>query len=98
MPPESVAVPPFRDIMEAALKGEPAIPFRVPPGIKLVRVDPTSGLPVRTSERGGIWEAFKPGTEPSADQPVAGGVLDGGARLAPGIAVPVPATDSGGIY
>ncbi len=95
----SVAVPPFRDIMEAALKGEPAIPFRVPPGIKLVRVDPASGLPVRPSERGAIWEAFKPGTEPSADQPAAAGsVLDGGARLAPSIAVPVPATDSGGIY
>jgi len=95
----SVAVPVFRDIMEAALKDEPAIPFRVPPGIKLIRVDPTTGAPVRPSERGAIWEAFKPGTEPTGDQPTAaGGILDGGARIAPQIAVPVPANDSGGIY
>ena len=56
----------------------------------------------------GVWFGFdnprtlgpnETGTEPSTDQPVAaGGVLDGGARLAPQIAVPVPATDSGGIY
>jgi penicillin-binding protein 1A len=54
----SVAVPVFRDVMEAALRDQAPIPFRVPPGIRLVRVDPATGLPVRPSERGAIWEAF----------------------------------------
>ncbi len=69
----SIAVPIFRDFMEAALKDQPAIPFRVPPGIRLVRVDPRSGQLASASERGSILEAFKPGTEPSGRD----SVLDG---------------------
>jgi penicillin-binding protein 1A len=34
------AAPIFRDFMMAALKDKPATPFRVPAGIKLIRVDP----------------------------------------------------------
>ncbi|KUL94276.1 penicillin-binding protein [Bosea sp. WAO] len=56
------AAPIFRDFMSAALRDKPAVPFRIPPGTKLIRVDPLSGL--RTSE-GGILEAFKPGTAPA---------------------------------
>ena len=32
------AAPVFRDFMQMALKDKPATPFRVPPGIKLIRV------------------------------------------------------------
>ncbi len=48
--------------MTQALKDKPDTPFRVPPGIKLVSVDPHSGL--RSSGAGAILEAFKPGTAP----------------------------------
>ena len=45
-----------------ALKDKPDVPFRVPPGIKLINVDPKTGL--RTNATGSILEAFKPGTGP----------------------------------
>jgi membrane peptidoglycan carboxypeptidase len=56
------AAPIFRDFMVQALKGKPDVPFRVPPGIKLVSVDPRSGT--RSSGADSILEAFKPGTGP----------------------------------
>lgn len=70
----SVAVPIFKDFMEGALKDQPATPFRVPPGLNLVRVDPETGRPAAFGARNAIWEGFIPGTEPGADE----GVLDGG--------------------
>ena len=54
--------PIFRDFMAMALKNKPDIPFRVPPGIKLISVDARSGQ--RSSGAGSILEAFKPGTAP----------------------------------
>ena len=54
--------PIFRDFMGMALKGKPDIPFRVPPGIKLISVDARTGQ--RSSGTGSILEAFKPGTAP----------------------------------
>ena len=68
----SVAAPIFRDFMEAALRDKPAIPFRIPPGIRLVRVDAETGLVARGSGKGVILEAFKPGTEPIQASPVVG--------------------------
>jgi penicillin-binding protein 1A len=56
------AAPIFRDFMKLALKDKPDVPFRVPPGIKLISVDPKSGL--RSNKSGAILEAFKPGTAP----------------------------------
>lgn len=56
------AAPIFRDFMMVALKDKPDVPFRVPPGIKLISVDPHTGL--RSSGQGSILEAFKPGTAP----------------------------------
>jgi penicillin-binding protein 1A len=54
--------PIFRDFMKMALKDKPDVPFRVPPGIKLISVDPKSGM--RSNGSGAILEAFKPGTAP----------------------------------
>ncbi len=52
-----------------ALADKPATPFRIPRGVRLVRVDGDTGLlPSATSERV-ILEAFKPGTEPSSSVP-----------------------------
>jgi penicillin-binding protein 1A len=54
--------PIFREFMRMALKDKPDTPFRVPPGIKLISVDPHTGM--RSSGAGSILEAFKPGTAP----------------------------------
>lgn len=56
------AAPLFGDFMKVALKDKPATPFRVPPGIKLIRINPSSGM--RASGGKVILEAFKPGTAP----------------------------------
>lgn len=81
----SVAAPVFKKFMEDALKDQPAIPFRVPPGLQLVRVDPGTGRPPRPGVRRSILEAFLPGTVPTRRGPV----LDGsGGRLERGIAAP----------
>ncbi len=66
-----VAAPVFRDFMAAALKGEPPIPFRIPPGIELVRVDATTGRLAQPGDKTVIYEAFKPGTEPTGQGAVA---------------------------
>ena len=59
------AAPVFRDFMQMALKDKPATPFRVPPGIKLIRVNASTGMRTGQGEGGGtILEAFKPGTTP----------------------------------
>lgn len=69
----SVAAPVFKKFMEEALEGQPAIPFRVPPGLQLVRVDPGTGRPPGPGVRSSILEAFLPGTVPDRRGPV----LDG---------------------
>jgi penicillin-binding protein 1A len=60
----TVASPIFRDFMAAALVDEPATPFRIPQGIVLVRVTPSTGLVTSPGSRNAILEAFKPGTAP----------------------------------
>jgi len=53
-----------RDFMREALKDVPPVPFRAPPGIKLVRVNHKTGLPAGPGDKTAILEAFKPGQEP----------------------------------
>ena len=74
----SVAAPIFRDVMLTALKDAPITPFRVPPGIVLVRVDPQTGLPATPNQKGAIRDAFLPGTEPNSEA----NILDGSADSA----------------
>src|SRR5713226_6868096 len=40
----ALAAPIVRDFLKVALADKPAVPFRVPPGIKLIRVDLKSGI------------------------------------------------------
>jgi penicillin-binding protein 1A len=61
----SVAVPIFKEFMERALVDVPPSPFRVPPGVRLVQVNPSSGRPTSPDDPRAIWEAFIAGTEPS---------------------------------
>ncbi|MBS27600.1 MAG: penicillin-binding protein [Alphaproteobacteria bacterium] len=60
----SVPAPIFKDFMARALEDKPVIPFRVPPDIRLMRVNPETGLVALPGERATILEAFKPGTAP----------------------------------
>jgi len=61
------AAPIFRDFMAMALEDEPATPFRVPPGIKLVNVNASDGTRSAPGAPAAIREAFKPGTAPPED-------------------------------
>ncbi|MDD5586162.1 MAG: penicillin-binding protein 1A [Alphaproteobacteria bacterium] len=75
----SVAIPVFQKFMSEAMKGKPAIPFRVPPGLRMVRVNPATEALAPPSDKDAIWEAFVPGTEPQeGDQrPVLDGSVTG---------------------
>ena len=90
----SVALPVFRDFMAEVLENRASTPFRIPPGIRLVRVNPTSGEFARASDPKAIWEAFKPGSENSPRGPL----VDGGPGVAGAVATPVPASEGGGLY
>jgi penicillin-binding protein 1A len=70
------AAPIFRDFMQIALKDKPDVPFRVPPGVKLITVDAKSGI--RSSGQGTILEAFKPGTSPPDNYAIIGDPAFGG--------------------
>ncbi|MAL79601.1 MAG: penicillin-binding protein [Sneathiella sp.] len=80
----SVAAPIFRDFMAAALQDQPATPFRVPEGIRLVRINEQTGEPARRGDKNVIWEAFKATTGSLSSR----GVLDGseGGGFAPAAA------------
>ena len=65
----SVAAPIFGRFMTEALEGKAAVPFRVPPGIRLVRMDLETGLPARPGARDVILEAFLPNTAPGDPAP-----------------------------
>ncbi|WP_339716154.1 penicillin-binding transpeptidase domain-containing protein, partial [uncultured Sneathiella sp.] len=69
----SVAAPIFRDFMAEALKDQPATPFRVPEGIRLVRINGETGELAQQGDRNVILEAFKT----SSSRLTSSGVLDG---------------------
>jgi penicillin-binding protein 1A len=74
------AAPIARDFLKLALADKPAIPFKIPAGIKLIRVDAKTGLRAGPGDTGKtILEAFKPGTAPS-DNYSAIGVADADGR------------------
>jgi len=96
----SVSAPVFRDFMAEALADSPATPFRIPPGIRLVRVNAETGLPANPGDRKVILEAFLPGTEPkNRVQPVLGTDLPGGMETGPETIGGEPvAGGTGGLY
>lgn len=63
----SIAAPIFRDFMSYALKDQPATPFRVPSGVRLVRVNAGTGRPAMPGDPKVILEAFK-STDPMPDE------------------------------
>ncbi len=108
----NVAAPVVRDFMREALKDVPPVPFRAPPGIKLVRVNHKTGLPAGPGDKSAIVEAFKPGQEPAgsvvAEDGEGGGEDMGGGDFAPAAGpppqAPAPGNDraltsgTGGLY
>jgi penicillin-binding protein 1A len=75
------AAPIVKNFMKLALADKPATPFKVPPGIRLVRIDAKSGMRPNPGEGGRtILEAFKPGTAPSDSYSMVG-VADGEGRV-----------------
>ena len=67
-----LAAPIVKDFLKVALADKPAVPFRVPPGIKLIRVDLKTGQRAGPGTERPILEAFKPGTAPPDNYSVVG--------------------------
>jgi penicillin-binding protein 1A len=60
----AIAAPIFGEFVKDALGDTPPAPFRVPPGIKFVRVNLKTGLRASTDDPNSIMEAFKPDEDP----------------------------------
>jgi penicillin-binding protein 1A len=67
-----LAAPIARDFLKLALADKAAVPFKVPAGIKLVRVDARTGMRAGPESGRTILEAFKPGTAPPDNYSVIG--------------------------
>ena len=87
----NVAAPLFKDFMAEALIREDAVPFRIPPGIRMVRLNAENGQLARPGDRNVFFEAFKPGTEPTGREVV----IDGGYNPSTGSTA---ASGTGGLY
>ncbi len=78
----STSAPIFGEFMKEALKDTPPTPFRVPPGIKNVRINASTGRIAQPGDKTVIWEAFVTGTEPNVDDFVLdNNVIGGGQSL-----------------
>jgi penicillin-binding protein 1A len=95
-----LAAPIARDFLKLALADKAAIPFRVPAGIKLIRVDAKSGMRAGPGEGGRtILEAFKPGTAPPDNYSVIGVAdAEGRSMMAPPDAGNIMRPGTGGLY
>ncbi|MBK9078753.1 MAG: penicillin-binding protein 1A [Hyphomicrobium sp.] len=97
----AIAAPIFGDFMKEALVNTPPAPFRIPPGIKLVRVDPKTGFRAQAGAADSILEAFKPNEEPDDAYSVIGianaapAANTIAAQPAPGGAPPPPGEGAG---
>jgi penicillin-binding protein 1A len=66
----TLAVPIFYDFAKDAMKDMPVLPFRAPAGIRMIRIDRSSGKrvfgawPSTDPKASVIWEAFKADSEP----------------------------------
>lgn len=96
----SVSAPVFREFMAEALADAPSTPFRIPAGIRLVRVNAETGLPANPGDRNVILEAFRPGTEPKdRERSVLGAGAPGSVEEIPGgLGAEPVAEGTGGLY
>ena len=88
----SVAAPIFKQFMEEVLKGKAAVPFRIPTGIRLVRVNPLTGKLSKPYDKNFILEAYKDGTVP--DENTQYTVIDGSQSVPGGAKGALPETST----
>jgi penicillin-binding protein 1A len=95
-----VAAPIARSFFDIALADKPAIPFKVPAGIKLIRVDSETGMRAGPGDSGRtILEAFKPGTAPPDNYAVLGVAdADGRSSISPDMDRTIIRPGTGGLY
>lgn len=82
----TAALPIFHEFMREALKDTSPTPFRIPPGVKLMRVNASTGRSAMPGDKNVIWEAFVTGTEPNLDDYVldsAHNLITGGEGINP---------------
>ncbi|MBB5692611.1 penicillin-binding protein 1A [Muricoccus pecuniae] len=84
------AAPIFREVVAAALKDSPPVPFRAPPGVALVRVSTSNGQ--------SILEPFRPGTESAARPPMGGFEASGAGGGGGGTTASAVDSGLGGLY
>jgi penicillin-binding protein 1A len=97
-----LSAPVVKEFLKTALADKPAVPFRVPSGIKLVRVDLKTGMRAGPGTDKVILEAFKPGTAPPDNYSVVGiGEGEGrpvGTAVSPDAERAVRSGGTGGLY
>jgi penicillin-binding protein 1A len=100
-----MAAPIVKEFFKVALADKPAIPFRVPAGIKLIRIDAKSGLRAGPGADKVILEAFKPGTAPPDSNSIIGygdqdgqPVSDASGRGGGFFQLPTIRSGTGGLY
>src|SRR5580692_2819485 len=100
----SMAAPVVRDFLKVALADKPPIPFRVPPGIKLIRVNAKTGMRAAPGDTNVILEAFKPGTAPPdnysliGNETANGKPIDTSVQVSPDAAAGAVRSSTGGLY
>lgn len=67
-----VSAPIFKEFMAKALQDKTDLPFRVPDGVRLVRVDATTGKPAQSGNKNIIQEAFRLDTDLSKPMKIVG--------------------------
>jgi penicillin-binding protein 1A len=71
-----LAAPIVANFLKVALADKPAVPFRVPAGIKLIRVEAKTGMRVGPGATGGYPRGLLPGTAPPDNYSVIGHTND----------------------
>ena len=94
----TVAAPIFRDFMKGALADVPPTPFRIAPGIELVRTDAITGQPAGEGDPNAIDEAFKAGTAPGEPGAPGAGVIGATSAAAQGTTPSDVGEGTGGLY
>src|SRR6202000_630642 len=96
-----LAAPIARDFLKLALADKPPTPFKIPAGIKLIRVDANTGMRAGPGDTGRtILAAFKPGTAPPDNYSVIG-VADADGRsltVSPDADRTIMRSGTGGLY
>jgi penicillin-binding protein 1A len=93
-----LAAPVVKDFLKVTLADKPPIPFSVPPGIKLIRVEAKSGMRAGPGDTKVILEAFKPGTAPPDSYSVIGADTNGVPTAGSPDSGSVVRTGTGGLY